>query len=336
LGNKGLDFQTAYSTRDALRVAQEGEAWHSPEALLRVFRKWLQEHHCARFYCYLHFIPPHMPYPSDKDRLAPFKGKKPPGYRSERYHPGEWDFPLPPNTQHHPPLPEWINLYDANLRYGDWAASEVLRLLREVGVQEKTIFVLTSDHGEAFGEHGFVFHDRCPYDEVARIPLLIRFPNAARTGRIGGLSQSIDILPTFCDLFGISYPEIKVQGQSLLPIIAGAQDKVHDYIFTHAYLDRDKYLVRGLDHALVLYGTDNRRELYALKSDQEQRRNVIGGNPKKAGQMVEAFRKFAQRQRWDIMYIIDPDGTYAERPRDMPGKPVPEDTKKQLEALGYL
>lgn len=56
------------------------------------------------------------------------------------------------------PLREWINLYDANLRWADWAVGEVEGLLRRAGVFDDTLSVVTSDHGEAFGEHGYVYH----------------------------------------------------------------------------------------------------------------------------------------------------------------------------------
>jgi len=336
LGGKGLDFQNAYSTKDALAAAQTGEEWYSPEPLLRLFERWLKDHRKSRFFCYIHFVPPHQPYPNAEAWLAPYKGKKPPGYRPEKYHPGKSEFPIPGVVEPYPPLPEWINLYDSNLRYADWAAGQVVRLLRETGVYDKTVLVVTADHGEAFGEHGYTFHNCCPWYEVAHIPLVMRLPRAARTGRVNALTQCIDLLPTVCDLFRVSYPAAKVQGTSLVPLIAGSKDRAHDYVFTHSNTERDKYMVRDADYALLLYGTKNQRALYSLKDDPEQQKNVIASHPKPAEKLTQAFRAYAKQQRWNIMYVIDPSAPYAARPRNLPGRPVSPETKRELKALGYL
>jgi arylsulfatase len=336
LGGKGLDFQKAYSTKDAIAVARSGEEWYSPEPLLRLFEQWLRDHRQSRFFCYLHFVPPHQPYPKVDIWLEPFKGKKPPGYRPEKHHPGKSEFPIPGILEPSPALPEWINLYDSNLRYADWAAGQVVRLLRETGVYDKTVLVVTADHGEAFGEHGYTFHNCCPWDEVAHIPLLMRLPHAARTGRVDALTQCIDLLPTVCDLFRVSYPADKVQGTSLVPLIAGSKDGVHDYVFTHSNTERDKYMVRDPYYALLLYGTKNQRALYSLKDDPEQRKNVIASHPKETEKLTQAFRVYAKQQRWNIMYVVDPSAPYADRPRNLPGRPVSPETLRELKALGYL
>lgn len=337
MANKGLHFRDAYDPDDAVAVTEGREGWYSPEPLLRLLERWLQEQKGARFLCYVHFIPPHIPYVPPHDMRRLFRHKQPPGYQKEKYRPGEWAFPLGREPAYRPlPLPQWINQYDANLRYGDWAVGEVERLLREGGIYEKTLLIVTADHGEAFGEHGFVFHDGSPYDEVAHIPLLVRFPHGDRIGRVNALTQSIDVLPTLCDLFRIKQPKKGVQGKSLLPLMAGSKEKVHDYVFTHSHHDRHKYMVRGLDYALVLYGQNQWRALYDLRSDPEQVRNIIGNDPKKAEELVAAFRAFAQDQRWDVMYFIDPTAEYAERPRGIPEKAVPPGTERQLKALGYL
>ncbi|MHC5034967.1 MAG: sulfatase family protein, partial [Planctomycetota bacterium] len=336
LGGKGLDFQKAYSTKDAVAAARPGEEWHSPEPLLRLFEGWLQDHRQSRFFCYLHFVPPHKPYPRADAWLAPFRGKMPPGYRPEKYHPGESEFPIPGIVEPSPALPEWINLYDSNLCYADWAAGQVVRILRESGVYDRTALIVTTDHGEAFGEHGYTFHNSCPWDEVAHIPLVMRLPHAARTGRVNGLTQCVDLLPTLCDLFRVTYPSEKVQGASLIPLITGAKDEVHDYVFTHSNTERDKYMVRSASHALLLYGEKNRRALYSLKDDPEQQKNVIASRPREAEKLTQAFRLYAKQQRWNIMYIIDPSAPYAPRPRNLPGRPVSPETLRQLKTLGYL
>jgi len=159
--------------------------------------------------------------------MAELFADQPPGYLPDNYHARHYDFPIPPEEDdpEPPPLPQWINLYDANLRYADWAVGELCRLLEESGLLDNTLLVITSDHGEAFGEHGFIWHAAAVHDEATRIPLLIRLPEAGRRGRISALTQTIDLLPTLFDLLHVPYPEDRIQGRSLSPLIESLWNK---------------------------------------------------------------------------------------------------------------
>ncbi len=120
---------------------------------------------------------------------------------------------------------------------------------------ERTLLVVTSDHGEAFGEHGYLWHERGVYDELVRVPLLVRLPGGELPGEITALTQSIDLLPTVFDLIEVPYPRQGVQGRSLLPVMAGLADRAHDYVFCRSDGKPHSYLVRSLDWALILYFT---------------------------------------------------------------------------------
>jgi len=339
-GNGG-DFQEEFSLSKLDPVLLEGEQrFYSPEPLLRLFEDWLERNESNRFFVYLHFTPPHVPYDMpEKFRLA-FAGLRPPDYQADRYHPGEFDFPVDRENIAVPPLPLWINLYDANLRYGDWAAGEVESRLRQAGVFENTLFIITSDHGEAFGEHGWVHHGAPWHEEVTHIPLLIKFPSSIRGGRrVAALTETVDLLPTICDLFQIPCPEKEVQGRSLLPLVTGDADRIREHVFTRVSEDGGKYVVRGERYSLLLWANENWRGLYDLAEDPEQRVNLIEREPERAAELMQAFRAFAESQRRPPRrYLagdakLPPDSTEAEETE----RPVlsPE-ARKDLEALGYL
>ncbi len=308
-----------------------------PESLLQLVADWLAEPPRRPFFAYIHFLPPHRPYEAPEDMKQLFTGTDPPNARQ-----GPLEFPqigghLPEKSTKAPhPLHEWVNLYDANLRWADWAIGEVERLLREAGVFDDTLFIITSDHGEAFGEHGYMSHICGLYDESVHIPLVMRFPGGWRpVERVGALTQVVDLLPTVFDLLQVPYPEEQIQGRSLAPLLAGDVEKVRDYVFARDEGEPASYLVRSLNSALILYRGGELRALYDLESDPEQTRNVIEQQPDRAEELVLAFREFARTQRREPVDFVDAGAEPAAVPMG-PGIRFSEETRRELEALGYL
>jgi len=308
-----------------------------PESLLQLVADWLAEPPTRPFFAYIHFLPPHEPYDAPDDMKQLFAGKEPPNARQ-----GPLEFPqigvhLPENSKRaREPLKRWVNLYDANLRWADWAVGEVERLLREAGVFDDTLFVVTSDHGEAFGEHGYLSHICGLYDELVHIPLLMRFPGGRRpVERVGALTQGVDVLPTIFDLLQIPYPEEQIQGRSLVPLLAGDVEKVRDYVFARDLGEPASYLVRSLNSALILYRGGELRALYDLETDPKQTRNIIEEEPGRAEALLLAFREFAKTQRRQPVDFIDSSGEPTAPPSG-PEIEFSEEMRRQLEALGYL
>ncbi len=88
-----------------------------------------------------------------------------------------------------------------------------------MGVYDAALIVVTSDHGELFGEHNQFVHEHV-YEGAARVPLLIKFPKGQHGGkRIRDMVQLIDLMPTILDVAGVDAPAS--DGQSLLPLING-------------------------------------------------------------------------------------------------------------------
>lgn len=108
-------------------------------------------------------------------------------------------------------------LYDGCINYVDARLADLFGLLRSLEAFENTVIVVTSDHGEEFGEHGMLIHDNNSYEEMAHIPLLIRLPGGQLAGhRVRHLAAMVDLMPTLLDLLGAATPE-QAQGLSLLP-----------------------------------------------------------------------------------------------------------------------
>ena len=129
-------------------------------------------------------------------------------------------------------------LYDecvasADARVGAWLAQ-----LRELGLLERTIVVITADHGDELLEHGWVGHASTGYDaklvdEVLHIPLILRVPGGAYAGRYRALASQADLMPTLLDLLGVDPAALaqNEQGVSLRPVLLGETREVRGWVF---------------------------------------------------------------------------------------------------------
>jgi arylsulfatase A-like enzyme len=120
---------------------------------------------------------------------------------------------------------------------------KLLRRLDELDLRDDTVVIFTTDHGFYHGEHGLMGKSiireefSCAvqlYDEVARIPLLVRAPGLA-AGRRQAFAQPPDLMPTLLDLVGVAAPET-VQGASLAPVLRGETDQVRPLALTSTSL----------------------------------------------------------------------------------------------------
>ncbi|HID22537.1 MAG TPA: DUF229 domain-containing protein, partial [Planctomycetaceae bacterium] len=103
----------------------------------------------------------------------------------------------------------------------DESTGQLLTALENSGQLDRTVFILTSDHGYWYGEHGLSVERRLAYEEGIRIPLLVRYPPLIRPGRlIDEMALSIDLAPTVLQLAGLE-PPAKIDGRSLVPLLRG-------------------------------------------------------------------------------------------------------------------
>lgn len=109
--------------------------------------------------------------------------------------------------------------YYAHIAALDEAFGTIIEGLRKLGVLDNTIIVFTSDHGDMLFSHGFEKKSR-PYDESIRVPMIMRYPQAASNKVIDEPMSTPDILPTLLDMCGITIPK-SIEGRSFLPIITG-------------------------------------------------------------------------------------------------------------------
>jgi arylsulfatase A-like enzyme len=226
-------------------------------------------------------------------------------------------------------------LYDGDVHLADERLGSVVAALERRGVWDDAIFVLVSDHGEELMEHGGLQHDHSVYEELIRVPLILRLPSGEAAGtRIPQMVSLVDVAPTILDRVGLSTGGLS--GRSLLPLIAGEGHGKGGVASVR--INRKKYFRpirerRGdLNVALrdgawkgIWNAEPARIELFDLASDASELRDVSIEHPDRAQAMAgEARRWLAACQ---------------ERSKKVPPRPageIGEAERERLRALGYI
>ncbi|MGD0784138.1 MAG: sulfatase, partial [Candidatus Aminicenantales bacterium] len=118
-----------------------------------------------------------------------------------------------------------ISLYDAAIRYTDDALIKpVVDALRRRGLYDRTLIVVTSDHGEEFFDHRGWNHTHGVYDELLRIPLIVKMPGSKfKASRIDPIVRITDLMPTILEIAGAPFGEESINGRSLMPMLTGRE-----------------------------------------------------------------------------------------------------------------
>lgn len=160
-------------------------------------------------------------------------------------------------------------LYDGAILWTDNILGRLLNRLNELGIFENTIIVITSDHGEGFGEHGNFLHYRELYDEIIHVPLIIKIPHM-QSSRSSALVQSIDIMPTILACLGVRTPDY-VEGRSLLPVMMGELASVNPFVSAQFLFN---YALRTKEWKFIRTST-LREELYNVLEDPGESINLL-------------------------------------------------------------
>jgi choline-sulfatase len=169
--------------------------------------------------------------------------------------------------------------YDAAIAYVDHHLGIVINELAAQGLLEDTAIIITSDHGDSFGEHG-IYSDHVNADEcIHHIPLVMQWPGVAKPGsECDSMLYNLDLAPTLCELFGADIPE-DWDGASFAPQVRGEKGKERDRLFWGHALYTVQRAVRTNTHLMIQtydglrYGHDE-TELYDIVNDRYQTHNI--------------------------------------------------------------
>jgi len=183
----------------------------------------------------------------------------------------------------------WRAIYDEKIQRADAKFQRFLDEFAKLGVQDKTIFVLTSDHGTEFYEHRRMDHGFTLYQELVHVPLVIQPPGLDVGLSIDDRVSSIDIMPTLLELLDIEpTDQVKKQlrGRSLLPALAGRPVSRDVFSETNYREYTYKRSITAPDGWKLIYTLERRsRELYDLTNDPAELKDLADGNSAKADEL---------------------------------------------------
>ncbi len=224
-------------------------------------------------FLYCHFLPPHWPYhpPGEFDKryisapqLKYWRSWQIKGLLDN----GMFDDALADVDTHH-------KRYMNNLLYADHVTGQLLELLKKHGLYENSLIVITADHGEAFNEHGHFGHNTTVYDDMIKLPMVVRVPGIeprAEQQQIG----LIDFFPTFAELFDLKLESARFEGRSIAPLLLGGELESGDYYYSRATGNNLIFMMRGEKYKYIFH--DYREELYDLTADPLENVNIIAEN----------------------------------------------------------
>jgi choline-sulfatase len=255
---------------------------------------WIAPHAAAgdaangRFFAWVHLYDPHAPYAPPEPYASRYAGRP----------------------------------YDGTVAWSDDLVGRLAEALRSRGVLDRTLVVVTSDHGEALGDHGEDVHGYFVYEATLRVPLVMRGPGIAPGSVLRGVVRTIDLYPTIAELAGVAADASS--GRSLTAALTGGAANPDPPSFAESLVPRLHYGWSDL-HALRdgrwKFILAPRPELYDLDRDPGEQHNVAPAEPSRA----RAMRAAIETQH------------RLERPvASAPASAMSSEAVERLGALGYV
>ena len=265
------------------------QATSTADGIARTVPAWIAAHADRRFFAYVHFREPHCPY----DPRPPFDarfGPDGPIPRDQRgaCGPGTWIVDVNQGRRALAPAERdhLVRLYDGNLALADDVVGQIRGALERAALLERTVVIVTADHGEGLFEHGWIGHNVELYEEAMHVPLIVRFPagkGPPAGTRIDGLADLLDVAPTIADLFGAwgrGGSDRQFHGRSLLGALSGAAGEAA--ILSRTIWERPRYARRDASSKFIYDTRTGAEELYDLVRDPNEKSNLLVADPLRA------------------------------------------------------
>ncbi len=222
----------------------------------------------------------------------------------------------------------FIGRYKTNVAYADALLGCLLADIDAAARQDDTLVVLSSDHGEEFGDHGGTWHGWTEYEEVTRVPLLMRGPRIGRAGTVVDEPCSlIDVAPTLLDVAGVP-PPMSFRGKSLLPMIAGRPGKPREVCSEFMTPERPERKALRYEMFKCITATAQKpAELYDLREDPHEKQNLADTLPYRLKEMLARLDAWQERQLKMARVA---------RKRNQKRFVMDEEMRDMLKSLGYL
>ncbi len=284
---QGFDEYSDHFDLSKYKVVSLGTVQKRGDEVMDGALAWLEKVGSKKFFAWVHLYDPHTPY----DPPEPFASR----YRSQPY------------------LGE--------IAYTDKVVGRLVTWLRDRGLLERTLVVLTGDHGESLGDHGESTHAYFIYDATTHVPLIVRTPWGLR-GRRAAQTSGVDIMPTALDLLGLP-PQDGLDGRSLALTLLDPGASADTLAYSETYFPRYHFgwqHLRGVRSLRYMYIDAPQPELYDLQQDPGETNNIY-----------KSFSRRAEELRLRMEALTKEAGAAAPERRSLD-----PDTLQRLAALGYV
>lgn len=264
-------------------------------------------------FLWIHLMEPHSPY-------------APPPSLAELFPIGS-----PPRPIALEAIPPWIRIgdrtdlnlyvsrYDAEIRSADDALGVFFGALKTRGLWDSSVIALTADHGEEFMDHGGMEHNLTLYDELVRVPFILKVPGLG-FGMIEEQTQAVDVAPTIVSLVGGTVAAHEMHGMNLRPILdrRGSREP-----YAYAEIVGRRFALRTRSWKLIS-SLQGGKQLFDLRADPQERENVASVHP----DLVRSLESVLARIVAEAIKAGDRiQGQYA---------PIPDAVLERLRSLGYV
>jgi arylsulfatase A-like enzyme len=306
--DRGFDWfrnlnQTAHKTADKTADAKE---------VIDLAEEWLAARADQRFFLFLHLYDTHYAY----DPPPPYRALFATDYQGprRRYRRYKYYKRNPPTAER---LAFEMSMYDGEIRYVDDQLARLYGILDILGLQESTLIMVTSDHGEEFGERGSWGHAHTLFEEQVHVPLLVAGPGIEGPRTIAAQVGLVDLAPTLLELVGLSPPE-GLHGRSLAPLLRGqtadsrsAAANSRPALLETSRFDTNLIGLRRRGWKLLLDLGTGREWLFELSTDPGETQNLASDRTDIAARLrnetISAVGALLP-DRWNLAWLDDSAG----------------------------
>ena len=297
----------------------------STDHLTRRAQHWVDRYRDRDFFLWFHYYDPHIPYdppPAFFPQGRPdhtigtlFDDKRMEEIKKGAFRPS-------------PKAMDWIRaLYRGEVRYVDDRIGRFIATLKGLDLYEDALIVVTSDHGEEHYEHRGIDHGHSLYEELLRVPLIVKLPGSMVKAEIEQTVSLESVLPTILDLCGIEFDREAFSGSSLQSLWTDAPSSNSEApVFSTGLMvpEREAVVFDGMKY--IRSADSPREELYDLTSDPGEKNNIAFLHADKVAQARELLAaKAAKGARLRKLHGLGP----------VPDAPLDAETIERLRSLGY-
>ena len=289
---------------------------------------WIKLNKHTPFFIYIHYHGSHVPYAMPQSYKVKFlndewKVKREVLLSENTQEPfsGTGKIPYSIAEKNISDLSYYVAQYDGAISYTDAQIGLLIDTLKQSGLLENTLIILSADHAEMLGEHNIYFNHLTCYENNIKVPLIIRYPKLFPKGRIIQSQVSlVDIVPTVLKITKMNIPRY-IQGKSLLPLVK--KDKtLHPYVYT---ADRSWCAIRSGGWKLTRCwnrGDVYYYQLFNFVEDPDERYNLVNVEKKKFKQLKKILDGYENEEE----NILSMSAKF---------KSLTTEEKKMIRSLGY-